>query len=60
LNKLVAEDAAPDDQFGNDVAISTSYALVGASKVDQSTSINDSGAASLFDTATGAQLRRHK
>jgi hypothetical protein len=58
LHKLVASDAAVDDWFGCAVALSDAYALVGAYKYNQSTTIYDSGAAYLFDAATGAQIRK--
>jgi len=57
IHKLVASDAAVDDWFGNAVAISSTYVLVGAYKYNHSTSIYDSGAAYLFDAATGEQVR---
>ncbi|MBN1825989.1 MAG: PQQ-binding-like beta-propeller repeat protein [Candidatus Eisenbacteria bacterium] len=56
LRKFTAGDASANDWLGNSVALSPSYVLAGAYKADQSTSIYDSGAAYLFDAATGTQL----
>lgn len=56
LHKLTASDAAANDWFGNAVAISPSYALVGSYKYDLSASVYDCGSAYLYDAATGEQL----
>lgn len=58
LHKLNASDAGEDYWFGNAVAISTSYALVGSYKADYSASLYDSGAAYLYDTVTGDELHK--
>ncbi|MEE8154707.1 MAG: FG-GAP repeat protein [Phycisphaerales bacterium] len=54
LAKLLADDGAPDDRFGNSVAISGTTAVVGATRHDDNG--DDSGSAYLFDTTTGRQL----
>jgi hypothetical protein len=46
--KLVADDAAPNDQFGSSVAVSDGLALVGAPR-DECSNANDCGAAYVFD-----------
>jgi len=55
LLKLTASDAAEVAFFGNSVAISGNTALVGAERDDNDGGL-DSGAAYLFDIATGNQL----
>ncbi|QDV80576.1 FG-GAP repeat protein [Botrimarina mediterranea] len=52
LFKLYADDASTSDQFGDSVAVTQGTAIVGAEKDDSGP---NSGAAYLFDTATGAQ-----
>lgn len=52
--KLVADDAAMDDQFGSSVAINGTIAIVGAIYVNDNG--ENSGAAYLFDTTTGQQI----
>lgn len=56
LRKLLPDDGAAGDWFGNGVAIDNGLVLVGAPKAD----VNgiDSGAAYLFDAASGAQLMK--
>jgi WD40 repeat protein len=54
LFKLNASDAEENDQFGNAVAIGEDRAIVGAAWRDE-TGV-DSGAAYVFDIATGAEL----
>lgn len=56
LHKLTASDAAASDFFGISVAASGSSAVVGARNDDDS-GVN-SGAAYVFDTATGAQVQK--
>ena len=56
LHKLTPSDGAADDWFGKSVAVSPSYALVGAYKADKSASSYDSGKAYLFDRSSGAEL----
>ena len=58
LHKLTASDAEEDDWFGNSVSICPSYVLVGAYKKDESSSKYDSGAAYLYDAATGLEVRK--
>ena len=55
--KLLPEDGAPLDRFGNAVAISGSLAIVGAER-DNNDNGDSSGAAYLFDVSTGAQLAK--
>ena len=52
--KIVASDAAPEDFFGNSVAISGTTAIAGAFGNDDAGTF--SGSAYLFDTVTGNQL----
>jgi outer membrane protein assembly factor BamB len=54
LWKLTSSDAAPNDQFGNSVAVEGSLAIVGAAFDDDHGA--NSGAAYLFDVSTGRQL----
>jgi len=54
LFKLIASDAAMDDDFGISVAIHGTTAIVGAARDDDAGST--SGSAYLFDTTTGQQL----
>lgn len=54
LHRLVPGDGASADSFGGSVAVSGSLAVVGARDADPHGS--SSGAAYLFDTATGEQL----
>lgn len=54
LAKLVSTDVAGDDYFGYEVAISDGVAIVSAPY--ETTKGNVSGAAYLFDVATGTQL----
>ena len=56
LFKLLPNDGAPNDWFGYTVAISGPVAIVGAF-VDEDNGTY-SGAAYLFDTATGAQIAK--
>ncbi|MCH8153544.1 MAG: FG-GAP repeat protein, partial [Planctomycetes bacterium] len=51
LAKLLADDGAAVDRFGDSVAISGATAIVGAYHNDDNGA--DSGSAYLFDTATG-------
>ncbi len=53
--KLVAADAAANDQFGCAVAVSDSFVLAGARYCDSSVAIYDSGAAYLFEPDTGVE-----
>jgi len=53
LHKLVAGDAAANDQFGTSVAISGNYAIVGARYKG-----NYSGSAYIFNVSTGTQLHK--
>ena len=55
LAKLLPDDGAARTYFGRSVAIEGSVAIVGASVDDNG---EDSGAAYLFDTATGAQIAK--
>src|SRR6056300_674350 len=52
--KIVASDGAANDQFGNSVAISGNYAIVGAYADDDKGSA--SGSAYIFNVNTGAEL----
>ncbi len=54
VNKLIADDAVPDHQFGNAIAVSGGIAVVGAELDDQAG--QDAGAAYLFDISTGEQI----
>ncbi|MEE8156188.1 MAG: FG-GAP repeat protein, partial [Phycisphaerales bacterium] len=54
LFKLLANDGAADDEFGDRVGISGATAIVGAGSDDDNGT--DSGSAYLFDTATGDQI----
>ncbi len=54
--KLLASDGVPDDSFGVSCALSDTTAVVGAYEGDGN--FADSGAAYLFDTATGAELAK--
>ena len=56
LFKLLADDGAADDNFGNSVAISGATAIVGAWKDDDNGT--SSGSAYLFDTTTGLQIAK--
>ncbi|MEM7392948.1 MAG: PQQ-binding-like beta-propeller repeat protein [Verrucomicrobiota bacterium] len=56
LLKLTASDRAANDKFGRDVAISGNRILVGATGDDDRGS--DTGAAYLFETSTGTELRK--
>ena len=55
LHALVPSDTGKDDWFGHGVAVSESYALVGAPTWD-APGASACGAAYVFDVATGAQL----
>ena len=55
--ELVSPDIQASDQFGFAVALSDGIALIGAPFVDDGVGF-DSGAAFLFDAATGAELHR--
>ncbi|MCH7848089.1 MAG: FG-GAP repeat protein, partial [Planctomycetes bacterium] len=57
LFKLLANDGAAFDQFGNAVAISGATAIVGAFQDDDDNGF-DSGSAYLFDTTTGRQIAK--
>jgi len=52
LFKLIASDAAAEDNFGRSVAISGTTAIVGANKYGG----DSAGSAYLFDTVTGKEL----
>ncbi len=54
LFKLLPDDGAQGEQFGNSVAISGATAIVGADRA--SNNGRSSGSAYLFDTTTGQQL----
>ncbi|MAO23716.1 MAG: hypothetical protein CMJ35_03285 [Phycisphaerae bacterium] len=54
LFKLVASDAAENDQFGYSVSISGNTAVIGANRDDDEGSYT--GSAYIFDTTTGQQL----
>ena len=54
LHRLVASDAGAEDKFGDSVAISGKYVIVGAPYWGAS----DTGAAYIFDVTTGQQLHR--
>jgi len=54
--KLLPSDGAPEDRFGQCVAISGNTAIVGAPHDDDNGS--DSGSAYLFDITTGAQIAK--
>ncbi len=56
ISKLTATDAAARDQFGGSVAMSGNTAVIGANLSDPVG--RSSGAAYLFDTATGNQLHK--
>ena len=56
LHKLTASDAAASDQFGNSVAISGNYAIVGSQYDDDNGS--SSGSAYIFNVTTGTQLHK--
>jgi hypothetical protein len=56
LHSLTAADANVEDYFGISVALTGNYALVGAPYDDDRG--NRSGAAYLFDVATGEQIRK--
>ena len=56
LFKLLADDGAPDDEFGRYVAISGDTAIVGAFFDDDHGT--DSGSAYLFNTTTGEQIAK--
>ena len=56
LHKLVAGDAAANDQFGTSVAILGNYAIVSAHANDDVP--NDSGSAYIFNVSTGTQLHK--
>ncbi|MCH8879670.1 MAG: FG-GAP repeat protein [Planctomycetes bacterium] len=61
LHKLAADDGAPEDLFGDSVAISEGIAIVGARWDDDACSSDplcDSGSAYLFDVTTGQQLHK--
>ncbi|MFG0251457.1 MAG: hypothetical protein ACF8NJ_01125, partial [Phycisphaerales bacterium JB038] len=56
LRKLVADDGAAGNSFGNSVALSGSLALIGATADDDNGA--DSGSAYVFDLVTGAQVAK--
>ncbi len=56
IHKLVADDGAAGDRFGQDVYISGDLAIVGARGDDDNG--EDSGSAYLFDIRTGEQLHK--
>lgn len=56
IAKLVASDAAADDQFGNSVGISGDVAIVGAYR--NSDAGYQSGSAYLFDATTGVEIAK--
>ncbi|MCH8825057.1 MAG: FG-GAP repeat protein [Planctomycetes bacterium] len=56
LFKLLPEDGAAGESFGNSVAISGATAIVGAIRDDDNGA--NSGSAYLFDTITGTQLAK--
>lgn len=57
ISKLTAADANERDYFGTSVAVSGGTALVGA-RLQDPVGLLNAGAAYLFDTATGMQLRK--
>ena len=56
LAKLLPDDGAVDDQFGNSVAISGTMAIVGADRNDDNGT--NSGSAYLFDFTNGQQIAK--
>jgi esterase/lipase superfamily enzyme len=56
LQKLTANDAAVADKFGESVAISGNYAIVGTRYDDDGG--NESGSAYIFNVTTGEQLHK--
>jgi len=54
--KILASDAAGNDQFGISVAISGNYAIVGARYSDDGSI--DSGSAYIFNVSTGTELHK--
>ena len=59
LYRLVAQDAAADDQLGFSVGISGNIAIAGAF-LDDDGNLSDAGSAYLFDLTSGAQLFKLK
>lgn len=57
IQTLQADDASAGDVFGNSVAISGNYALVG-SAYDDDNGKGDNGSAYLFDLTTGQQIQK--
>jgi len=56
IAKLLADDGAEDDRFGDSVDISGDTAIIGAARDDDNGS--NSGAAYLFDVTTGSQVAK--
>ena len=56
--KILPSDPGNSDEFGNSVAISGKYAIVGAQRNDINNSNVDSGSAYIFDVTTGTQLHK--
>ncbi len=56
LFKLLADDGAPEDEFGRSVAISGATAIVGSPRDEDNGFF--SGSAYLFDIATGQQIAK--
>ncbi|MEZ6242434.1 MAG: GC-type dockerin domain-anchored protein [Phycisphaerales bacterium] len=56
LHKLVADDSVADDEFGFSIAIDGDLVVVGAWRADPNG--DRSGAAYVFDVATGAQIMK--
>jgi hypothetical protein len=58
LFKLTALDARPSDNFGSSLAISGNIAIIGAPGNDGNGPASETGAAYLFNVATGQQIRK--
>lgn len=56
ITKLLPADGAPNDLFGHSVAVSGTWAVVGAVLADHAG--NDSGSAYVFDLTTGQQITK--
>ncbi len=57
IAKLLPNDGAPDDQFGYSVSIGGGLAAIGATQATNDSEFH-TGAAYLFDTATGVQVAK--
>ncbi len=57
LHKLTADDASASDWFGRSVSISGNIAIIGSLR-DNHAGGYDAGSAYIYDTTTGAQLRK--